>query len=86
MVHLSFHLILDLMDVFILVYICIEDISVIDHVECLDNAEVIDQVVEQAARGGRDFGDIGSILAIAGTFLGSILLLCIASYYKLLLY
>jgi len=31
-----------------------------------DNAEVIDQVVEQAARGGRDFGDIGSILAIAG--------------------
>jgi len=31
-----------------------------------DNAEEVDQVVDQAPRGGRDFGDIGSILAIAG--------------------
>jgi len=45
-------------------------ISVIEHLECIDNAEEVDQVVDQAvnqaSRGGRDFGDIGSILAIAG--------------------
>ena len=37
-----------------------------ENLECLDNAEEVDQVVDQAPRGGRDFGDIGSILAIAG--------------------